>query len=103
MVHHDCCSLSSLVSPQQPIMLESSAHIAIKRFRESGVTVCKRENIQKPILFLKMNATYRIGIDREDVLIEGRVDTDDVPHLMINFQLQWCHGRIEMDAVEVMH
>ena len=39
IVHQEPSSLSSLVSPQIPIILESSAVHATSRLRESGVTV----------------------------------------------------------------
>ena len=39
----------------------------------------------------------RIGIHHEDVLVEGRVDTNDVLDLMVNFQLQRVHGRVEVN------
>lgn len=39
MVVNDSFGFSSLVSPQIPIMLESSAQLAIIRFKDSGVTV----------------------------------------------------------------
>ena len=47
--------------------------------------------------------TNRIGIDGENVLVEGWINTNDISHLMIDFQLQRCHWRIEMDTVEVLH
>ena len=46
--------------------------------------------------------TYSIGIHHEDVLVECRVDTDDVPHLMIDFEFQRGHGFVEVDMVEIL-
>lgn len=39
IVVKDSLGFSSLVSPQMPMMLESSAQLAIIRFKDSGVTV----------------------------------------------------------------
>jgi hypothetical protein len=50
-----------------------------------------------------MRTTNRIRIDRKDVLVKRRVDPYHVPHLMINFEFQRGHGRIEMHTVEVVH
>ena len=41
IVHQEPSSLSTFVSPQIPMMLESSAAHATKRLSESGVTVCE--------------------------------------------------------------
>jgi len=35
--------------------------------------------------------TYRVRIDREDVFVERRINPNDIPHLMVNFQLKWGH------------
>ena len=45
--------------------------------------------------------THGIGIDLEEVLVEGRVDSDDVPHLMVNLEFQGSHGSVEVNSVEV--
>lgn len=34
----------------------------------------------------------RISVNRQDVFIEGWVDTDDILNLMIHLQLHWVHG-----------
>ena len=45
---------------------------------------------------------HRIGIHHEDVLVEGGVDSDDVAHLVVNFELEGIHRSVEVDSVEVM-
>ena len=50
-----------------------------------------------------MCSAHRISIDTKDILIEGGVNTDDISHLMIDFQLQRGHRSIKMNAVQVMH
>lgn len=50
-----------------------------------------------------MDSAYRVSIHGKDILIERRVDADDISHLVVNFQLQWGHRCIEVNAVQVMH
>ena len=50
-----------------------------------------------------MFITYSIGIHSEDVLVERGVDTNDIPHLVIDFQLQRGHRCVEVNPVEVLH
>ena len=38
-----------------------------------------------------------IGIHHEHVLVEGRVDTNDVLDLMINLKFQWIHRRVKVN------
>ena len=84
------------------MMLESSAADATNRLSDSGVTVCS--TCQSPLVTTPgMRTTNRIRIDRKDVLVKRRIDSNHVPHLMINFEFQRGHGRIEMHAVEVVH
>ena len=45
---------------------------------------------------------YRIGVHHEDVLVEGGVDSDDIAHLVVNFELEGIHWGIEVDSVEVV-
>lgn len=46
--------------------------------------------------------THGVRIDLEYVLVEGRIDADDVPHLMVDLQFQWRHGCVKVDSVEVL-
>ena len=46
--------------------------------------------------------TYCIGVYCEDILIESGVNTNDIPHLMIDLQFQRRHGRVEVYAVKVV-
>ena len=39
----------------------------------------------------------RIGVNHEHVLIERRVDTDDVLDLVVDFQLERVHRSVEVD------
>ena len=39
----------------------------------------------------------RIGIHHEDVLVEGRVDTNDVLDLVVDLKLERVHWRVEVD------
>jgi hypothetical protein len=47
--------------------------------------------------------TYRIGINGENVLVESRIYANNVPHLVVDLQLERRHGRIKMNAVQVVH
>lgn len=100
----DSLSLATLVSPQMPIMLESSAALAMSLFSESGDTVCgERDWYQyctKPLGIVKHS--HSIGINLEDVFVECRIDTNDVAHLMEDFKLKGTHWPIEMDPVEIV-
>ena len=48
-------------------------------------------------------STHRIGIDSEQVLIERRVNTNNIPHLVVNLEFQGRHRGIEVYTVQVMH
>jgi len=50
-----------------------------------------------------MCLAHRVGINSEDVLVEGGVNTDDISHLMVDFQFQRGHRSVEVDAVQVVH
>ena len=47
--------------------------------------------------------TYSIGIHCEDVLVECRVNTDDIAHLMVNLELKRRHRSVEVHPVQVLH
>jgi hypothetical protein len=47
--------------------------------------------------------TYRISINGENVLVESRIYANNVPHLVVDLQLERRHGRIEMNPVQVVH
>ena len=47
--------------------------------------------------------THRVGIDSEDVLVERRVDTNHIAHLVIDLQLERSHRSVEVDPIEVLH
>ena len=47
-------------------------------------------------------STYGIGIDLEDILVECRVDPNDISHLVIDLQLERAHGSIKVDTVEIL-
>ena len=83
------------------MMLESSDVHATNLFKESGVTVCRKTSVRNQ--FARNPKAYSIGINSEDVLVERRVDTDDIAHLVVDLELKWAHWRIEMDTVEVLH
>ena len=60
IVHHEPSSLSSLVSPQIPMILESSAAHATSLFKESGVTVYPEASVDvshETILMLTVSAS----------------------------------------------
>jgi hypothetical protein len=46
---------------------------------------------------------YGVGIDGEDVFVERGVNSNDIPHLMVDLQFEWVHGSIKMDTVQVLH
>jgi hypothetical protein len=50
----------------------------------------------------KHQHAYRI-IHREDILVERGVNSNDIPHLVVNLQLERIHGRIEVDLVQITH
>lgn len=79
------------------MILESSDAQAMRRFNESGSTVCHQR-----ALTLGVSMTHRISVDLENVLVEGRIDSNNVSHLVIDFQLQRRHGRVKVDSVEVL-
>lgn len=74
---------------------------ATRRFSESGVTLCGSgfSSLDGRII---RNTTYCISINHENILVEGRVDADDVAHLVVYFELQRRHGSIKVHAVEVV-
>jgi hypothetical protein len=45
---------------------------------------------------------HSIRVHHKDVLVKGRVNANDVSHLVIDFELQRVHGSIEVDPVEIM-
>jgi hypothetical protein len=47
--------------------------------------------------------TYRISIHLENVLVKSRVNPNDIPHLMVNLQLERAHRCVKVHAVEVLH
>jgi hypothetical protein len=101
MVHQDPSSFSSFVSPQTPMILESSAAVATSRFKESEFTDCQIVFINNPLLMMTFLA-HRISIYCENVFIECWINPNNVPHLMIYLQLQGRHGSVEMDSVQIV-
>ena len=95
--------MSSLVSPQMPIILESSTVRATRRFSESGETLCKNRFSMHSLIAEMLKSSHRIGIDRKDILIKRRIDSNDIAHLMINFEFQRVHRSVKVYAVEVVH
>ena len=45
---------------------------------------------------------HRICVHHEDVLVEGGVDSDDVAHLVVNFELKGIHRGVKVNSVKVM-
>lgn len=50
-----------------------------------------------------MLKTHSISIHHENVLVERGINSNDVSHLMVDFQLQWRHGRVEVDTIQIVH
>ena len=50
-----------------------------------------------------MCSAHCVSINSKDVLVERRIDANDVAHLVVNFQLQRGHRSIEVNAVQVVH
>ena len=48
------------------------------------------------------SATHGVSIDLEDVLVERRIDTDNVSHLMVDLQLERVHRGVKVNSVEVV-
>ena len=46
--------------------------------------------------------THSISVDLEDVFVKSRIDANDIPHLVIDLELQRRHGSVEVDSVEVL-
>ena len=82
------------------MILESSDAQLIIRFKESSSTVCKCESPSRAPRLKKV--AHGIGVDLEDILVECRVNSDDVPHLMVDLELQRRHGRVEVNSIEVL-
>src|SRR5882762_5739397 len=102
MVHQESSSFLSRVSPQIPMILESSAAEATRRLRDPGVTVCEATIVsQGP--YVKMMAHYCISVNGENIFIKGGVNADDVTHLVIDLQFQRRHRAVKMNAIEIMH
>jgi hypothetical protein len=78
------------------MILESSAVHEIIRFNDSGITVCSSASSHVSVQIL----AYGIGINLEDVFVESGIDTNNIPHLMIDLQFQWRHGSIEVNSIE---
>jgi hypothetical protein len=84
------------------MILESSAAEATRRLRDPGVTVCQATIVsQDP--YVKMMPHYCISVDGEDIFIKGRVNADDVTHLVVDLQFQRRHRAVKMNAVEIVH
>jgi len=101
----DSFSLATLVSPQIPMIAESSAVQAIMRFNESGVTLCGMTaslDVKTRIYQCSSCITHGVSVNLEDVLVKRWVDTDDIPHLMVDFQLEWVHGGVKVNSVEIV-
>lgn len=84
MVHQDPSSFWSLVSPHMPIMLESAIEAATRRLRDLGVTDCERIS---ELLGVARSKAYRVCIHSENVLVERRVNPNNISHLMIYLEL----------------
>jgi len=74
---------------------------ATKRLSDSEVTVWEPSRLGRTHRRDEIE-THRIGVDHEDVLVEGGVDPDDVAHLVVNFELEGIHWGIEVNSIEVM-
>jgi hypothetical protein len=69
------------------------------KFRVSQVCRDLKLNLRRDQPIQRVLFYCGIGIDREDVLVECRVDTNDILDLMVHFQLQWVHRRVKVDLV----
>jgi hypothetical protein len=92
------------------MIAESSAAAATSRLSESGVTVYvkkeRKKSHQQPRVTTKpkqTKKTNRISINSKDVLIKRGINSNHIPHLVINLQLERGHGRIKVHTVEVVH
>ena len=74
---------------------------ATSLFSDWGVTTCNVRTLAA--IYRSMGDTHGIGIDSKDVLIECRVNPNDIAHLVVYLQFKGCHRRIEMHTVEVLH
>lgn len=84
MVHQDPSSFWSLVSPHMPIMLESEIEAATRRLSDLGVTDCEK---MSELLEIASSKVYRVCIHSEDILVERRVNPNNIPHMMIYLEL----------------
>jgi hypothetical protein len=57
----------------------------------------KEKNSRRDEMAQRSIIDGRIGIDGEEVLVEGRVDTDDVLDLVVHLELERVHRRVEVD------
>ena len=49
------------------------------------------------------SVTYCVSIHSEDILVERRVDTNDIPHLVVDLELEGRHRSVEVHTVEILH
>ena len=94
MVMRDCLALANSVSPQTPrsflscIMLSSCQHFVI---REYEIRLRRDETIEGK------RRDRGISINHEQVLVEGRIDSNDVLDLVVDLEFQRVHGGVEVD------
>lgn len=96
MVIKDCFALASDVSPQTPISFLS--WIILQPLRQAPIASLSIEKDlprDEPVEGKRVNGG--IGIDHEHVFVEGRVHTNNILDLVVNFKLQRVHWRIEVN------
>jgi hypothetical protein len=90
MVIKDCLALANRVSPQTPksflswIMLPEIS--LLRRCKE------EKKNLRRNEAIYGQGLDGCISVNRKQVFIERRIDTNDVLYLMIHLELQRIHG-----------
>ena len=57
----------------------------------------KRQDLRGDQTVQRKWCDCRIGVDHENVFVEGRIDTDNVLDLMVNLKFQWIHRRVKVN------
>lgn len=62
-------------------------------------SICKCEDLRRDQAIQGEWRDGCISINHEHVLVERRIDTDDVLDLVVDLQLERVHWRIEVDLI----
>src|SRR5258706_12472433 len=95
----ECLALDIEVSPQTPsvflscIILDQGEYDSIER----------RKDLRRYQAIQRHRLDHSIGINHEQILVEGWVNADNVLDLVVNLKFQRIHRRAEVDLRSVMN